>query len=95
MSVKPDDAFGSASRSAARENDRLIAWTDFDRRSRAGGVRTKELTHPVITLGEVNTVTVLALLENREEQPQTRRAKLASSLPPCGVWTTSGWNTTP
>jgi hypothetical protein len=24
--------------------------------------------------------------------PQTWRAKLAISLPPSGVWTTSGWN---
>jgi hypothetical protein len=28
-------------------------------------------------------------------RPQTRWTKLAISLPPSGVWTTSGWNWTP
>ena len=35
---------------------------------------------------------VLVDIDHSPEQPQMCRAKFASSLPPSGVWTTSGWN---
>ena len=73
--------------------DRLV---DQHRGDRAVDAAGKAADHPALAdlgadVGDLGGADIRPS-SSRRRRPQTWRTKLASSLPPSGVWTTSGWN---
>ena len=76
--------------------DRLVDQHRGDRAESTPPDRP-QMTLPSPTWARISSILVLrnSAIVQSPARPQTWRTKLASSLPPSGVWTTSGWNCVP